>query len=91
MADCLEGLEQTEQALSADHEAVEILSPYFLAHPQAFASLMAWIVQGYLRRCESAGQEPDVDLVMPIVEVFQALSEQQDTNSAGRDQPGISG
>jgi hypothetical protein len=91
MADCFEGLEETEQALSANHEAVEILSPYFLAHPQAFASLMDWIVQGYLRRCESAGQQPDVDLVMPIVEVFQALSEQQDTNSAGRDQPGISG
>jgi hypothetical protein len=87
MADCLEALGRTEQALPADREAVASLSAHFQAHPQAFGSVMASIFRDYLRRCESAGQDPDADLVMPIVEVFQARSEHETQNDEAQDEP----
>lgn len=38
-----------------------------------FANWMRTMVRNYLKRVEDLGQEPDADLLMPIVEIIQSL------------------
>jgi tetratricopeptide (TPR) repeat protein len=60
-------------ALASAREAVATLAPYFQRHPQAFAHWMATMARNYIQRCEALDQEPDAQLLSPIVTVFQAL------------------
>lgn len=43
--------------------------------PDRYADLMRAICTGYLRRCEAAGVEPDIELLAPVVEVFDRLQD----------------
>jgi hypothetical protein len=73
MADCLENLRQIQNAHLADAEAVAMLSPYFIAEPAAFFARMSPIFQDYVRRCEKAGHEPDIELSSPVLRTFEIL------------------
>ncbi|AWB07516.1 hypothetical protein A6A40_21065 (plasmid) [Azospirillum humicireducens] len=82
LADCRDGLGDGAGALEADREAIAALSSLFLQLPQAFAGLMGAIVQQHIERCERLEQEPDVRLLMPIVEVFQRLQNESEEPEA---------
>ena len=75
LAGCLEAAGQIEAALAADVEAMAALTPAFTRTPQAFAPLMAAVVQDYRRRCEAVGTEPDETLLAPVAQVFAVLRE----------------
>ena len=75
MSVCLRGLERQGDAASRSGEAIRILNPYFAAIPQAHAGLMGFLVKEYLEASEAAGIEPDMELLAPVIQVFQRLQE----------------
>ncbi len=70
LANFLSELGQREEALQAAEEAVTLLSAYFLAQPGAFGQWMAVCLRNYLTYAERVGIQPDVQLISPIIEVF---------------------
>ena len=66
-------LGRREDALAAAHEAVEILAPFFLKFPAAYAQWMDVMARRYLELSQSLGVKPDAALLAPIVEAFQKL------------------
>jgi tetratricopeptide (TPR) repeat protein len=62
------------EARDAVAEAIAALRPTFLVHPRAVVHWMAPICRQYVERCELHGQEPDMALLAPIIEVFQRTS-----------------
>ncbi len=77
LARCLGSLERAGEALSTINDAVAILSPAFLALPEAHAQLMEALVRDYLARAERAGAEPDRALLQPVVEALNELQAAQ--------------
>ena len=71
MANRLSELGRREEALKAAQEAVTKLRPFFLASPQAYMSRMATIAENYLKRCQETGTAPDIQLLQPIVDIFE--------------------
>jgi tetratricopeptide (TPR) repeat protein len=69
----LRGLERHAEAMDTFGEGVRTLTPFFLRLPQAFAGLLGTLVNEYLNACQAAGQEPDGELLGPVVEAFQGL------------------
>ncbi|TMP22860.1 hypothetical protein CWB99_23790 [Pseudoalteromonas rubra] len=65
-----------EAALFSSKEAVQLLSPYFIKWPEAYKSWMGIMLGNYLRYCEAADQEPDVELVLPIIEKLNELDQE---------------
>ena len=59
-------------------EGLRVLSPLFLALPQAHASLMDGLRNEYLSACAAAAREPETDLLAPIAAALDTL---------GRDEP----
>lgn len=49
------------------HEAIATLKPEFLRRPPVHARLMLNILRDYWRLCKSARQEPDLDLIRPLL------------------------
>uniref|UniRef100_UPI00102CD6C9 tetratricopeptide repeat protein n=1 Tax=Candidatus Magnetaquicoccus inordinatus TaxID=2496818 RepID=UPI00102CD6C9 len=76
LSDRHHAFEQHREAQLFAQEAVEMLSPYFLALPLAHGHRMGYMVQDYLERCEDAGIEPDIELLLPIEERLQQLQSQ---------------
>ncbi len=77
LADCLEATGQLEQALAADVEAINALTPALISLPQAFASLMGAIVRDYLQRAKKHGAESDLALLAPVFAAFERLQAQR--------------
>jgi len=69
----LADLGHREQALAVAEEAVRTLLPFFRGLPRAFADWMRTMLRNYLKLAEEAGQEPDVELVGEVEEIFAAL------------------
>ena len=67
--------EQPAQALICYEGSLRLLTPPFLQLPQAHAPLMQTIVGVYLRTLQTAGQEPDMELLTPIIEQLQRLED----------------
>ena len=70
LATMLSELGQREPALLAAREAVATLSPEFLRHQSAHEGLIRTMRLIYLQLCESAGQEPDLELLEPLQPYF---------------------
>jgi tetratricopeptide (TPR) repeat protein len=77
LANCLEAVEQSSEALAANREAIALLRAPFLRHPAAFAHWMAPMCELYIGRCETLGQEPDAELLGPVVEALQRMPQGQ--------------
>jgi tetratricopeptide (TPR) repeat protein len=75
LANRLSEVGQREAALQAAEEAVRTLAPQFLTLPAAFASWMATMVRNYLKRCQEAETEPDMELLAPLLVVLQRMQE----------------
>jgi tetratricopeptide (TPR) repeat protein len=65
--------DRRDEALNSFAEGVRLLTPYFQALPEAHAPVMEWLVQEYLRLAQALGQEPDVALLGPVLEILQRL------------------
>jgi tetratricopeptide (TPR) repeat protein len=76
-ADCLESANQTG-ALTATVEACQIYASLFGARPAAFAPQIAKTVNDYVARCKRARQEPDLQLLAPIYDLFERYSAPQE-------------
>ncbi|MFQ5342117.1 MAG: CHAT domain-containing protein [Anaerolineae bacterium] len=75
LGDRLSELDRPKDALRAYEEAVRTLAPYFLRLPAAFVSRMEYMAHDYIEACQTAGREPDGELLGPVVEVLQGLAE----------------
>ncbi len=73
LAISLSDLGRREDALTAAQEAVSTLRPHFLKFPHAHAPNMQVMANNYSQRCEQLSAEPDMNLLQPIVEVFEQL------------------
>ena len=80
----LEALDRLEEALASNAEAIDALRPTFLAQPMAVVQWMQPMCVQYLQRARKLGVEPAAALIGPIVEVFQTLQAQAQTEG---DQP----
>ena len=69
----LAALGRREEALAATTEAVRTLAPMFLRYPEALRGWMASCVGTYGRVSSELGQEPDLELLAPIVETLKEL------------------
>ncbi|QTL37949.1 tetratricopeptide repeat protein [Pseudoalteromonas viridis] len=76
LADIQSDLGQCEVALLSSKEAVQLLSPYFIKWPEAYKSWMGIVLGNYLRYCKAAEQEPDSELVDPIIEKLNELEQE---------------
>lgn len=61
-----------EEAFQTYKEAVQTLAPSFLRYPAAFGSWMIIFGDNYLQAAETVGQEPDAELLEPIIEILKA-------------------
>jgi len=61
-----------EDALEAVEEALRHLTPFYLRYPDAFGDWMRVIVRSYTAWTTGAGQEPDSDLLQPILRILEA-------------------
>jgi hypothetical protein len=73
LATVLSELGDRQGALAAAREAVEMLAPFFLRYPQAFAPRMVTMVRNHRSRCEEGEEKPDDKLLDPIVAALAAL------------------
>ena len=67
--------ESGEQAASVASfaEAIETLTPAFLRYPAGLMPLMLPMIRGYVEKTQAAGMEPDIPLLIPVLEVIQRL------------------
>ncbi|WP_054017729.1 tetratricopeptide repeat protein [Pseudoalteromonas sp. R3] len=76
LAGCQNELGQHEAAVASSQEALELLSPYFVKWPDAYQAQMKGTLNNYLRHCKAADQEPDVELVLPIIEKINEFKQE---------------
>jgi len=65
--DVLKSLERHGDAMASHADSLRTLTPDLLGLPQAFAQLSAQMSRGYLECAQAAGQEPDMELLAPII------------------------
>ena len=70
LALCTEHADSPLAAVGLAREAVATLSPAFIRYPAAHGGLLAAMLQEYLRLCDLAGQQADVDLLTPLQPYF---------------------
>jgi tetratricopeptide (TPR) repeat protein len=70
---CFTALERYLDAVPVFTEAIRLLTPLFTQLPGALAPLMGAIRQDYLAASQAAKQQPDAELLAPLVEVFACL------------------
>jgi tetratricopeptide (TPR) repeat protein len=70
---CFTALVRHSDAVRVFTEAIRLLTPPFTQLPDAFAPLMGTIVQDYHDASHAAKQQPDTELLAPLVEVFARL------------------
>lgn len=63
------------------HEAVSTLQASFMQHPIVHQHLMAFIIQIYARLCEATKIEMDMDLILPLIFIFQQLQTKEQTHA----------
>ena len=73
LGDCFEGLGLAEDSLVAIQQAVQALAGPFLKLPRKHAQWMRMMRQQYIERCEALRQEPDAELLAPIIAALQSL------------------
>ena len=61
------------EAITSFAEAVRTLTPTFVRYPSAIAQLMMQMLGAYLQLCEAAHVEPNVELLAPVIAVFEQL------------------
>ncbi|MBF0334157.1 MAG: tetratricopeptide repeat protein, partial [Alphaproteobacteria bacterium] len=66
------GDEAPEEAVAAFAEGIAVLRAPFERLPAAHRPLMGGLVRDYLRVCEALGREPEMDLVAPILPLFES-------------------
>ncbi len=76
LALCTEHADSPPAAVGLAREAVAMLSPAFIRYPAAHGGLLTAMLQDYLRLCDLAEQQADVDLLMPLLPYL--TSEEQD-------------
>jgi len=64
-------------AKTAFEEGIHALATLFAALPAAHANIMGALVADYAQECKNSGEPPDIELLAPIVEVFEKLREAQ--------------
>ncbi|MFQ5401810.1 MAG: hypothetical protein ACE5E7_19710, partial [Anaerolineae bacterium] len=74
----LRGLERYAEAVESFGDGVRVLTPFFLRLSQAFTGLMGALVSEYLNACQAAGQEPDGELLGPVLELLQGPADGED-------------
>jgi len=65
---------KADLAIETLAEGVRLLTPLFAAVPAAVAGMMRGLVQSYIRQCETAGREPDTELLGPVFAEFERLN-----------------
>ncbi len=71
LGDCLAALERLSEARAAAHEALALLAPFCARFPGAFDALAKAIVRDYWRRTKELGEEPDMELLLPYMHLFE--------------------
>ena len=61
------------EATRAFHRGVRVLRRLFLVQPAAFGQLMGSLVSDYLGSCKAIDQEPDIELLRPIIEKLEEI------------------
>ena len=61
------------EAITSFAEAVRTLTPTFVRYAAAIAPLMMQMLREYLRLCEEASVEPDLEMLAPVIAVFEKL------------------
>jgi len=85
----LTGLGRTQEAAVALAEGIKTLLPQFARLPRAFAPLMHALLLDYIAAAKAAQMEPDVELLAPVIEVFEKLgAEEAAGGSEGTGQKG---
>jgi hypothetical protein len=77
LADCLDAMDRREEGLTANAEAIALLSPLFQRHKAAFASRIRGMAQAYVARCEALGREPDQQLLEPVLAELRAVAREE--------------
>ena len=72
LANRLSDLGRREEALQHAQEAVATLSSFFLTYSLVFSQQMATMARNYLRFAQELERAPDMGLLQPIIDVFQA-------------------
>jgi tetratricopeptide (TPR) repeat protein len=67
-----------DPAIAILAEGLRLLTPIFAAFPAAMAGQMGGLVQSYLSQCETAGREPDEELLGPAIAAFERLKATED-------------
>ena len=73
MAHCLMALGRPEEALESSTLAVKDITQPLLRLPESFAGLALAIVHYYLEIARLTSTPPDMELLIPLLEVLQAL------------------
>ncbi len=63
-----EQFNRPEEAHDACKESLQIISPYFLALPQAYSNWIVDPLNRYLKLCNAIHRQPDVELIGPIIQ-----------------------
>ena len=71
---CLKAAGHPRDALAAFAEGIGALRPAFLVLPTAFAGLMRALAREYITLATEHGEEPDGELLAPIIAKFEELS-----------------
>ena len=71
--DILNGLHRPGDAMASHAESLRTLLPSLQHLPQAFAGLSGRVLRDYLECAQAAGQEPDMELLEPILAVLQEI------------------
>ncbi len=77
-------LGRREEALKLYREAVSRLAGAFARYPAALRRDMAGFVGNYLRTASELGQEPDQELIEPILAQLQRLEDEPDDKQVAR-------
>jgi tetratricopeptide (TPR) repeat protein len=72
------GAGKPDLAVGTLAEAVRHLTPTFIRIPDAVVGMMGGIGQSYLSQCEADGREPDMEMLGPVIAVFEKLKEQEE-------------
>ena len=73
LAECLDAVDCRDEGVAANAEAITQLSGLFQRHKRAFAGQIEGMVQGYIRRCEVLGRDPDQQLLAPVLAGLREL------------------
>ena len=63
--------------VGANAEAIAVLAVPFQQLPTAHAPRMAGMLQEYIQRCQKLEREPDMELLTPVLSVFELLQRNQ--------------